>query len=430
VAFVRRRGKRFYIRYIDETGEPVERVTRARTKTEAAQYANDLERRAERIRLGFEHEVRPITVADAYEKHFKPVVKNRGGFPAMDSRFRKHILTSDLAKKLCHMVRPADVEALLAEKLSDGLEPSTVEHIRIELSSLFTFVISKMKAFRGEHPVRAVQRIRIPEKPPKFLELEEIAALFRQVPGRWRVFVVTDVYTGLRFSELRRLRKDEVDLARRALTVWNTKTSKVRMVPIPEELAPYLEHQLQVSPGPWLFTRPKGGQLTQYCGARLMLKRALRRAGILDGYEHICRTRGEGKGCGNKERLETKERTPCPDCGRLREVVGIPKRFSVKDLRSTYATHLTEYTGDLRVTQRALGHGSVTVTEGRYAFARDRHFREQLSGLSLLARSLPAGKTELPQTAPNRAEVVWLERAAQPIESQQETDKPNSGGGE
>jgi integrase len=428
VAFVRKRGRRFYVRYIDETGVQVERVTRAHTKTEAAQYANDLERRAERIRLGFEHEVTPITVAAAYEK-FKAVVKHRGGFPAMDSRFRKHILTSSLAKKFCHIVRPADVEALLADKLAEGLEPSTVEHIRVELSSLFTFVIEKMKAFRGEHPVRAVERVRIPEKPPKFLEVEEIAALFRQVPDRWRVFVATDVYTGLRFSELRRLRKDEVDLARRALSIWNTKSSKARMVPIPEELVPYLEHQLGVSRGPWLFTRPNGGQLTQDCGARRMLQRALRRAGVLDGYEHVCRTRGEGKGCGNKERLETKDRTPCPKCGRLREVVGVPKSFSVKDLRSTFATHAAEFTGDLRVVQRGLGHGSLTMTEKRYAFARDRHFRQQLSGFSL-ARSLPAGTSEQPQTTPVRDATGWLERSVQPSESQSKPEKTNTSGGE
>jgi integrase len=56
---------------------------------------------------------------------------------------------------------------------------------------------------------------------------EEIRAMLTQVQGRWQPLVVTAIFTGLRASELRGLRWDDVDLDRDVLTVrqradrWN-----------------------------------------------------------------------------------------------------------------------------------------------------------------------------------------------------------------
>lgn len=385
MAFVRKRGRRWYVRYIDDTGVPVELATKATSKTEAVRLADDLERRAERVRLGLEHEATPITITEAYEKHYKPVVQARDGFGPMDSRFRNHILP-ELGKKLAHHVRPADVQALLAKKAREGLSPATCEHIRVELSGLFTFIIDSMKAFRGEHPVRQVAKVRIQEKEPTYLEPSEIAAVAREIPERWKAFIATAVLTGLRYSELRRLKVGDVDFERRLITVSKTKTGRLRKVPVVEALVGPLQQQIaERARTEWVFTRPGGGQLTQNSGALAMFERALKRAGV-------------------------------------------GRRFTIKDLRSTYATHMAEFTGDLRVVQRALGHGSLATTEKKYAAARDRHLVEQVAGFSLgaFARSLPVSTNNPEQTTPNETEVVWLDRTDKPKPAQEKTDDDKS----
>lgn len=382
MAFVRKRAGKWYARFVDETGVDVERVTTAKTKTEAQRLANEREERAEKVRLGLDVPVIEMTVAEAW-KQYRPIVEGSGGFRAMESRMRRHVLNdvakasgaeeeyrpTRFAKKLCHQVKPADVELLLALKKKEGLSPATVEHIRVELSMLFTFVIESLRAFRGEHPVRQVNKVRIPERPPKYLEAEEVLRALAQVPARWRGFVSTAVYTGLRFSELRRLQRSEVDLGRRFLMVWNTKSGKYRVAPIPDELVPFLRAQLGSSNSEWLFPRPNGQQLTQNCGALRMFKRALVRAGI-------------------------------------------QKDFAIKDLRSTFATHAAEHSGDLRAVQKALGHQTLAVTETKYAFARDMHFQKQLGGLSFSARPLPAGNAESSQNGQDSADVVPIQHQA------------------
>lgn len=384
MAFVRRRGRRWYVRYISDTGEPVEHATKATSKTEAVRLADDLERRAERVRLGLEHEVKPITISEAYEKHYKPIVQARDGFVPMDSRFRNHIIP-ELGKKLAHHVRPADVQALLAKKAREGLSPATCEHIRVELSGLFTFIIDDMKAFRGEHPVRQVKKVRIQEKEPTYLEPAEVIAVAKQIPARWKPFIATAVLTGVRYSELRRLKITDVDFERRLITVSRTKTGRLRKVAIPEDLAAVLAHHIGDRKEGWLFTRPKGGQLTNNSGALRMFKRAGKRAGL-------------------------------------------DRALTIKDLRSTFATHMAEFTGDLRVVQRALGHGSIATTEKKYAAARDRHLVQQSSGFSLgaFARSLPVSVTESEQTTPIEANVTWLDRANQNQPDRGETSENKS----
>jgi len=90
---------------------------------------------------------------------------------------------------------------------------------------------------------------------------DEIRAILAHAQGRWRALVVTAIFTGLRASELRGLRWDDIDLEREALQVrqradrWNTIGSPKsdagkREVP----LAPMVANALKE----WRIACPKG----------------------------------------------------------------------------------------------------------------------------------------------------------------------------
>lgn len=435
MAFVReyrgKRGRVFYVRYVDETGRQVELSTKAKTKTEAARMGEDLERRAERVRLGLEDAVEVLLFSELWAR-YKPVAQTKRSWDAIRGRFEKHLLPA-FGDRLVHQIRAGDVEALLASKLRTeanpkGLSEQTCEHLRIHVAAIYTFAIRKLRVFKGENPGRVAQRMEIPEAEPRFFPVEMVAVLIQHVPDRWRGMFATAVYTGLRKGELVGLRVANVDMVRRAIVVsrsyaGTTKAARVRHVPIPDELLPYLKVELGRVRSEWLFPARDGKMLTRDVKLIPILRRALRKGGFVQGFDHICRTRGKGKGCGAVERRADDARGPCPRCGRLMEARGVPMKATFKDLRSTFATHLTEATGDLRVTQRILGHSDPKVTERRYAHARDRHLLEQANRVSfaptdLLPRQVPAEETGKNENSPNRAEVVRLGAAANPSKTQ------------
>jgi hypothetical protein len=49
----------------------------------------------------------------------------------------------------------------------------------------------------------------------------------------------------------------------------------------------------------------------------------------------------------------------------------IPKRVRFHDLRTTFATHLHERTGDIQLVQKLLGHSSPTITAAIYSGIRE-----------------------------------------------------------
>jgi integrase len=385
LASIREREGRFYGRYRDEHGRKVERRLSAMGVRAARLEAHELEAHARRIRRGLEVTSIPVTVRETWEK-YRILAKHKASWDTIRGRFENHLLPHFGAWHL-HSISPADVERFLAVKSDEGLSPQTCAHLRVHLAALYTFARRREKSFRGENPALLAERPDIPEKPPRFLEAAYVVAVINAVPARWRSFFALAVYTGLRAGELRGLRLDSVDTKRRILSVWRsnkrdtTKGKKLRIVPIPSEAMPYLAEQLREARSEWLFPSVSGAQLPTSSGLPELLRSALVRVGLLQGYQHRCLTRGQRKGCGVSERRATNERTPCPQCGRLLWVTPVPLALTFRSLRTTYGTHAYEATGDIRYVQRVLGHGDVRTTERIYAGLRAEHMVSQADRL-------------------------------------------------
>jgi integrase len=429
MAFVRKRAGRWYVRFVDESGIQVEKATKASTKMEAARLADELERRAERVRLGLDTENVALSFKDLWEQ-FAPVARAMRSWTSIESRYRLH-LEPEFGDRLIHTIRPGDVRAFLARKQTHAtpipnskrrakpLSIQSAEHLRVDLSSMFAFAIEELKVLKGENPARAIGKLKVPQRPPKYLTEDQVVALILHVPDQWRGLFAVALYTGLRASELKGLRVADVDLRHRVLTVWftasggTTKSSKHRFVPIPDELVPYLRVELGRARSTWLFSRKDGSALTKDLPLPEMTRRALVKAGHVQGYDHHCVSRGKAVGCGLIERRADAARFPCPKCSRFTVAKAVPLDIAFKDLRSTFGTHSAEQTGDLRIVQRALGHQDIETTEKRYAFARDRRFQSALAGLSF-ARPMPATESKSGLRAPNESKVVHISERATP----------------
>lgn len=141
--------------------------------------------------------------------------------------------------------------------------------------------------------------------------------------------------SGLRVSELCGLDVDDVDLARRRLTVWG-KGSKERVVPLGDpsarRLARWLDHDRVAHLGDRRSTSPDPAALFHNAAGKRLTPRDVRR--ILD------------------------RRSPVPTHPHA--------------LRHTFATHLLDGGADLRVVQELLGHSDLATTQVYTHVSRER----------------------------------------------------------
>jgi len=198
----------------------------------------------------------------------------------------------------------------------------------------------------------------------------------------WRWIAATCIYAGLRPGEALGLRKEDLDTrswtlaVRHSWTVPLPKDGDARDVPVVTELRPYLLAAMKESRGALMFPRPDGAPHAPETRWLLVahLRRALKRAGVVEGYRFICRR----KGCGYEETRQAASDDRCPKCHMRLWVSPVPRKLRAYDLRHSHATLLRKAGVDLGVVQRALGHSSPEITAAVYDHTDVDDFREDL----------------------------------------------------
>ncbi len=164
------------------------------------------------------------------------------------------------------------------------------------------------------NPAEAVDTRKVPEAVVTILAPEEVLPFFEVLRLEDRPLMATAILTGLRKGELCGLKRSDVDLGRRLLTVRRNyerpfpKSSQQRVVRIPDELVPFLEFALAASPSEWLLPDERGRMRSPTWKPEKVLQPALKRARIVDGYTHVCRR----KGCTHREERDDAEAPAVP----------------------------------------------------------------------------------------------------------------------
>lgn len=385
MASVYEKAGKWYMRYKDHSGRWRDKVTQARTKTEARRMADDLERKTERQRLGLE-ERPPEDGGGSLGELLRWWLDNYSVSSPSHRRnvsaVEYHLLSSSLAPLPLTSIAASRVEAFLHEKDRE-LAPQTVNHLRAFMSRAFNEA-RKVGRYTGPNPIETVTKRKIPRRMGDFLRPEEVRGVLGALDPRWRPLFATAIYTGLRKGELLALRKTDVDLRARLLTVcrsWDRDTTKgghADVIPIATELVPFLEEALRHSPSELVFPRENGSMMRQDVDLEKVLRRAMGRAGIVTGWRQVCRR----KGCGHAEVTPDDGPRKCPACSmRLWPKPQVrPLRFH--DLRHTTATLLLQAGVPLTVVQRILRHTDPRTTISRYGHLTPDFLRAEVDNLS------------------------------------------------
>ncbi len=152
---------------------------------------------------------------------------------------------------------------------------------------------------------------------------------------------------GMRKGELLGLERTAVDLDGGTISVarsharQTTKGGHRDTIPIARQLRPFLEHAFAAAPDSELvFPAPDGGRRCEDLDAVAIVRTALKRAGLVEAFEHVCR---RCKGRGEKDdtvRAEDGEQRKCARCCMKMWPRAIPRHVTFHGLRHTTATLL------------------------------------------------------------------------------------------
>jgi len=156
-----------------------------------------------------------------------------------------------------------------------------------------------------------------------------------------------------------------------------TKGGKGAAIPLATELVAYLETAMAASPSEYVFPGPDGRMMSSKNTFEKVLRRALGRAGITNGYVHVCRK----KGCGHSEVAEDNELRRCPAHGyRLWPKAQVrPIRFH--DLRHSCASLLLMAGASLASVQKIMRHADPRITAEVYGHLLPDFLRGEIDRL-------------------------------------------------
>jgi|HubBroStandDraft_1064217.scaffolds.fasta_scaffold03633_6 integrase len=384
MASVTFRRSRWFVKYRDHRGRWVRKASSARTKTEARRLADDMERRCERQRLGLEalpDETGGGTLTDLMTWWLTTYSIHLASHERNVRTVRKHLLGPDLGELRLVEVTPAAIEKVLQER-SGRLGPQTLNHLRMFVMSAFS-AARKVGKFSGPNPAKEVQRRKVPRRTPEYLRAHEVPIVLAYVPSKWRLLFATAVYTGLRRGELIGLRKSDVNLEARLLTVARsydretTKGGHTDVIPIATELVPFLQEAIDRSPSEFVFPADDGQMLSALTPLEDVLRRAMKHAGLVLGYTHVCRR----KGCTHRELANEAELRRCPKHGMKLWPKARVRPIRFHDLRHTTASLLMMSGANPAAVQRILRHSDPRITTEVYGHLAPEYLRAEIDRL-------------------------------------------------
>lgn len=243
----------------------------------------------------------------------------------------RHISVADLTR--------TDLREWIAQLSRDGLSPATVSRAVSAARGLFRYLM--LDGHIKKHPAEDLDTPQRMAYLPQFLTEEEMESLLAAPDTetgegvRDRAMMELMYATGLRVSEMTKLKVSEVDLDS-GLIICHGKGSKERRVPLGRSALHWVQHYmgmraraLKDKNSPYLFLTSLGYPLTRQ-SAWAAVKRYAAQAGL--------------------------------------------KRVSPHTLRHSFATHLLQRGADSRSVQALLGHSDISTTQ-IYTHITDNHLR-------------------------------------------------------
>ncbi len=262
----------------------------------------------------------------------------------------------------CHPLKP---DELSTENLDAFLTHLAVKRrvangTQKQALNALVFWFRKVKGMEIPEELR-FNKARVKKNLPVVLHKKEVKALLAQLSGTYRLMGQLQYGTGMRISDLVRLRVKDIDYANGYILLRFGKGKKDRRVQLPKSLIePLKDHLAKVEA---LF---KADRADKVAGVYLpsSLERKYPKAGEqwIWHWVYPSRQLSVDPRSGIKRRHHVSTDPFQKQIRRASAKAGISKRITSHVFRHSYATHLLEAGVDIRTVQELLGHKSVETT--------------------------------------------------------------------
>lgn len=250
-----------------------------------------------------------------------------------------------------HLVTREDVRCWLEAVVLGGASSSTVSK---HLSAIRT-AFDKMCGRDVTYGLRTPRR---QNRLPVVLSENEVLRILEAAPSLRDKLLLGLIYaTGVRVSEVVRLRWRDVDFDRRRVSIWQGKGSSDRQVMLPVSFEPLLrELSRQFNPEDFIFPSQNPGRYLSPRSAQRAMERAV-------------------------------------------SIARIGKRATPHSLRHAFATHLLENGTDIRFIQKLLGHRRLETTTiyARVAVLKQQEIESPLDRATLTRNRRSADRQPTPR---------------------------------
>jgi integrase len=286
VVYDGKRGRVFRVKYADAEGRQVmetlgpEREGWTRKKAEA-----ELRERLVRVERGGYRRPGPLTFRDYAETWFSEGETRRGWKPSTVAEYRstRRRLVETFGAMPLGAIRPRHIAEYIAE-MARTFAPATVGRDVALLHAIFKTALREELVERN--PAETAERPKLPPFRPQILEPVEVGRVARAFTDEQaRVVFLTLVLTGLRRSELQRLRWADVDLVENILRVRDSKSEDgIRSIALSPTLAEELwQHRRRTAfqgDDERVFCHPDRGTVYRAETFKAALTAALEAAGV------------------------------------------------------------------------------------------------------------------------------------------------------
>lgn len=285
--------------------------------------------------------VKALTLSEFMEDHYLPHVKPRKRSWDRDEQLYRLRIKGVLGSKLLADISRKQVQSFHNDLLAEGLSPASCDHhVKLLKHALNLAVDWEMLE---KNPVKGVPLFNVDNKVEHYLDQTELARLMQvlQTDANRNVCQIATflLATGCRLNEALQATWEQVDLNTRMwrIPALNSKSKRMRSVPLNDTAIKVLEHFDQGRESGWLFISPRSGE--RYT--------TITKAWI-----------------------------------KLRAKAGLP-RLRLHDLRHQYASFLVNSGRTLYEVQQILGHSDPSVTV-RYAHLSLNSLKEAANSASNL----------------------------------------------
>lgn len=247
-------------------------------------------------------------------------------------------------------ISPSLINDFRLKRRTEGVKPATIHRQLDIMKRAFNLAIREWE-WCDKNPVTRISLEKLNNKRDRWLTFQEEENLLQTCPIWLRELVLFGLNTGMRLSEILSLSWKGVDLSRKTVTVFKSKNTERRTIPLNESALELLKTKGKVrSIKTDLVFHTKTHNAIDKCNVGRASRIALRRAGIQD--------------------------------------------FRFHDLRHTFATRMVQAGKDLYKVQVLLGHKTPIMTQ-RYA----HHYPESLrDGVEVLDKMKKEFSTNLAQS--------------------------------